>query len=132
MRSTPVWHIELPPLMATAVWQLLPAAALAKSLPETKTMTGWSRLLMAPSQLVSYIRPTTGVAQMSVYWGLALATGPHCQSTTALSVVLTGGWYSQSGTQPASGPGAPASPGQMGGRGTHLPLRGRGGVRPPP
>src|SRR5208337_3807760 len=54
------------------------------------------------------------------------------QSVTASSVALRGGWYSQSATQPASGPGAPASPGQMGGRVTHLPASGRGCVQTPP
>ena len=58
--------------------------------------------------------------------------GPHCHFTTASSLPLAWGWYSQSATQPASGGGAPASPGHTGGRSRHLPPSGSGWVHTPP
>ena len=65
MRSTPVWHMDAPP-PATADWQLVPAGAPARSLPETKTRTGESSSSILPSQLLSWTRPTVGVAHTSV------------------------------------------------------------------
>ena len=66
MRSTPVWHIEGPPAVAKALWQLVPAGAPARSSPDTKTTTGASSSSILPSQLLSWTRPTVGVDHTSV------------------------------------------------------------------
>src|SRR5581483_870418 len=116
------WHIVAPPIVTTAPWQLVPAAAFAKSLPETNTITGASSSLMMPSQFESCARPTTGVDHTSVNSGNCVAVGPQRQRGTALSGP-TVGWNSQAVTQPPS-----SAPAQTGGSGRHLPPAGSGCV----
>src|SRR5262249_42960870 len=64
---------------------------------------------------------------------MTLVVLPQLHFATGLSIPPTGGWYSQSATQPASGGGVPASPGHTEGSGRHLPPS-RSGARhtPPP
>src|SRR5450755_4203767 len=123
MRSTPVWHIDGEPALSLAVWQLVPAGAPARSLPDTTTITGASRASMRPSQFESCTRPTTGVDQTSVKSGMSFATGPHVHRAAALSGPV-GGWYSHCARQPPSS--APASAAQTGGSVRHLPPGGIG------
>src|SRR5580700_3646000 len=64
---------------------------LPPTLPETSTITGESSESIVPSQFVSYMRPTVGVDQRSVSFGLVVAVGPHCHFTFALSIPLPEG-----------------------------------------
>ena len=99
-------------------------------LPATKTMTGESSESIFPSQFVSWMRPTVGVAHTSMSFVDVSAFAPHVHFVLALSIPPDGGWYSQSAMHVPPSAVVPASPSHVGGSGKHFPAVGNVSLQP--